>query len=178
MQPFLGQISVFGFTFAPYNWAPCLGQIVPISQNTSLFSLLGTRYGGNGTTTFGLPNLSGHVAIGQGQLIGGQQYDLGEIGGAGSVGLSRGQSPTHDHDLMAVAGVANAQTAAGNVLGRPQIAGNPKAILGELYNANVIDTDLNAPISPVGNGETHDNHQPFLVLNYCICVRGLFPPRS
>lgn len=178
MQPFLGQISVFGFNYAPLNWALCQGQIVPISQNTQLFSLLGTRFGGNGTTTFALPNLQGHVAIGQGQLVGGQDYALGEVGGVGAVGLSREQSPTHDHDLMAVAAVANAAGPAGAVLGRPQVSGNPQSVLGELYNSNAIDTVLNAPISPIGNGQLHDNHQPFLVLNYCICLRGIFPQRS
>jgi microcystin-dependent protein len=178
MQPFLGQISIFGFNFAPHNWALCQGQIVPIAQYTQLFSLLGTRYGGNGTTTFGLPNLKGTVAVGQGQLIGGQTYDLGEVGGKGGVALSRPQSPTHDHDLMTVPAVANAQGPAGNVLGRPQIPGNPQSILGMLYNPNTIDTPLNAPISQIGNGQLHDNHQPFLVLNYCICLQGIFPQRS
>ena len=87
MEPFLGQISVFGFDFAPANWAPCAGQIVPIAQNTSLFSLLGTRFGGNGTSTFALPNMGGSVAVGQGQLIGGSKYELGEIGGSSTVTL-------------------------------------------------------------------------------------------
>lgn len=178
MQPFLGQIAIFGFNFAPLNWALCQGQIVPIQQNTALFSLLGTRFGGNGTTTFALPNLGGQVSIGQGQLAGGQSYDLGEVGGLGTVTLTRDEAPTHDHDLMALAAPSNAEGPAGNVLARPQVSGNPNPILGKLYNTNAPDTPLNAPITPAGKGLPHENRQPYLVLNYCICIRGILPQRG
>jgi microcystin-dependent protein len=178
MQPFLGQIAVFGFNFPPLNWALCQGQIVPIAQNTALFSLLGTRFGGDGRVTFALPNLSGQVSVGQGQLIGGQMYDLGDVGGAGAVALSRDQTPTHDHDLMTVPAAATAQGPAGAVLARPSVSGNPQAILGKIYNTNTPDTALNAPISQAGKGLTHENRQPYLVLNYCICTQGIFPPRG
>ena len=89
-EPFLGQISVFGFEFAPVNWQQCKGQIININQSTALFALLGTRFGGNGTTNFGLPNMQGNVAVGQGQLTGGSNYVLGGIGGASSIACARG----------------------------------------------------------------------------------------
>lgn len=177
-EPFVGQISVFGFNFAPLNWATCQGQIMPIAQNTALFSLLGTSYGGNGTTTFGLPNLQGNVAVGQGQLPGGSSYDLGEIGGASSIAVSREQSPTHTHDFMASAAVADQDNPGANVLARPFVSGNPGSIQGQIYNNNTLDTAMNAPITPVGNGMPHDNLQPFLALTYCICLTGIFPQRG
>lgn len=178
MEPFTGQISVFGFNFAPYNWATCSGQIMPIQQNAALFSLLGTAYGGNGTSTFGLPNLNGSVAVGQGQLLGGSFYDLGETGGATAVALSREQTPPHTHNLMATATQTNANTASGNVLGRPLGTGSPKAPETKIYSVNNPDTVIDAPISPVGGGGAHDNLQPYLALTYCICLYGIFPQRG
>lgn len=177
-EPFLGQISVFGFDFAPINWQQCKGQIMAISQNTALFALLGTRFGGNGTTNFGLPNMQGNVAIGQGQLLGGSNYDMGETGGASSIALSRPQGPTHDHDLMATITAADQKGPAGGVLARPEVPVQTKSTVGKLYNPNPLDTPLNAPISTIGNGLPHDNLQPFLVLNYCICIIGIVPPRG
>jgi Microcystin-dependent protein len=177
-EPFTGQISIFGFDFAPYRWQQCTGQLVPIAQNTALFSLLGTYYGGNGTSTFGLPNMQGNVAVGKGQLPGGQLYDLGETGGTSSVAVSRPESPTHSHDLMGTATVATTAAPAGKVLAKPQVSGSLKNTVGNLYNTNAVDTPLNAPISPAGNGQPHENRQPFLVLNYCICVQGIFPQRG
>jgi microcystin-dependent protein len=178
MEPFLGQISVFGFNFAPNGWALCQGQIMSISQNTALFSLLGTAYGGNGTSNFGLPNLQGNVTISQGQSLVGQLYDLGETGGASQIALSRSENPAHTHNLMASISLTDVNTAVGNVLGRPEVAGNPNATTGKIYNANTLDTQLNTPLSAVGGGGTHDNRQPFLVLNYCIALRGIFPQRG
>lgn len=177
-EPFTGQISVFGFNFAPVNWATCQGQIMPISQNAALFSLLGTAYGGNGTSTFGLPNLQGNVAVGQGQLLGGSTYDLGETGGASSIAVSRGESPTHTHNLMASGAAADKNDPGANVLARPLVALNPTGIQGQIFNNNNLDTVMNAPITPVGNGMPHDNLQPFLALTYCICLRGIFPQRG
>ncbi len=178
MEPFLGQISIFGFNFAPVNWATCQGQLVPISQNTALFSLLGTYYGGNGTSTFGLPNLQGSVAVGQGQLLGGSMYDMGEVGGTSAVALSREQTPAHTHNLMGTISVADSKTAAGNVLGRVVGTANPKAPEGKIYDPNTADTLINAPLTPSGSGGAHDNTQPYLALTYCICIRGIFPERA
>jgi microcystin-dependent protein len=177
-EPFIGQISVFGFNFAPINWATCQGQIMPISQNTALFSLLGVNFGGNGTSTFGLPNLQGTVAIGQGLALGGSSYDLGETGGATNIALNRQESPTHSHSLMATGVVGSLNSPAGAVLARPFVAGNPEGISGQIYNSNTLDTAMNAPITPIGSGQTHDNLQPYLALTYCICLRGIFPERA
>src|SRR4029077_5476881 len=105
-------------------------------------------------------------------------YVLGATGGASRIALSRPQGPPHSHDLMATAITAYKKGPAGNVLARPDVAGQTKSIAGKLYNANPLDTKLNAPISAIGNGEPHDNLQPFLVLNYCICIIGIVPPRG
>jgi microcystin-dependent protein len=177
-EPYLGQISVFGFTFAPINWATCSGQLVPISQNAALFSLLGTAFGGNGTSTFALPNLIGAVAIGQGQLPGGSSYVMGETGGETAIALSRLEAPVHTHNMMATIIQATANTASGGVLGKSQGTTTPKAAEGKIYSPNTPDTVIDAPISTVGGGGAHDNLQPYLALTYCICVRGVFPPRG
>jgi microcystin-dependent protein len=143
-----------------------------------LFSLLGTNFGGNGTTTFGLPDMKGTVAISQGNNPAGSSYVIGETGGMSTVALGRDQSPVHTHALRATSTVGTTNGPAGNVLARPQVTGSPKNTVANLYNTNPPDTVLNAPISPAGNGQTHDNLQPFLVLNYCICLRGIFPQRE
>ena len=177
-EPYLGQISVFGFTFAPKNWAPCSGQIMAISQNTSLFALLGTYYGGNGTSNFGLPNLNGNVAIGQGQLLGGSNYVIGDTGGESGVAVNRQTLPAHTHNLMATVGQTNANAASGGVLGRALGSGNPKAPEAKIYSNIAPDTAIDAPMSAVGGGQPHDNHQPYLALTYCICIAGVYPPRG
>jgi microcystin-dependent protein len=178
MEPFVGQISVFGFNFPPYQWAMCQGQIIPISQNTALFALLGTNFGGNGTSNFGLPNLQGNVAVGQGQQPGGSQYDIGETGGVSAVALSRDQTAAHTHSLMASISQADANTASGNVLARAVGTANPQAPQGKIYNPNRADTQIDAPVSSVGGGQIHDNLQPYLALNYCISLYGIFPQRG
>jgi len=178
MQPFTGQISVFGFNFPPANWMLCAGQTIAISSNTALFSLIGTTYGGNGTSTFQLPNLQGMVAVGQGQQPGQSVYSMGDVGGVPTVALSRLETPSHSHTLGAAGAVATQVSPAGNVLARPTVSGNPGSFVGKLYNTNTPDTPLNAPISTVGGGMLHDNLQPYLAINYCICVRGIFPQRG
>jgi len=178
MEPFLGQISVFGFNFAPYQWAPCAGQIMPIQQNAALFSLLGTYYGGNGTTNFGLPNMAGMVAVGQGQMLGGQQYDIGEVGGQAAVALTGSEGPLHAHSVMANAVNATANAAKGNVLAAPTGPGTPRPAQGTIYNTNAIDTVLTSPVLPAGNSQPHPNMQPVLALNYCISLGGIFPQRG
>jgi microcystin-dependent protein len=178
MEPFVGQISIFGFNFAPRGWATCTGQIVSIQQYTALFSLIGTYYGGNGTSNFGLPNMAGQVPVGQGVMLGGQQYDMGETGGSASVALTGSEGPFHTHSLMTNAIVATANTAAGNVLSIPQKPGTPRPARGEIYNANNIDTTLSSTTGPSGNSQPHPNMQPVLALNYCIALGGVFPPRG
>jgi microcystin-dependent protein len=177
-EPFLGQISIFGFNFAPYQWAFCAGQILPISQYTGLFSLLGTKYGGNGTSNFQLPNLAGTVAVGQGQLLGGQQYTIGEVGGEAAVALTAAETPMHAHSMMANVVEATANVAKGNVLAVPQGPGTPRPPKGNIYNPKNLDTTLTSVVGPAGNSTPHPNIQPVLALNYCISLGGIFPQRG
>jgi microcystin-dependent protein len=163
-EPFLGEIRAFGFNFAPRGWAQCNGQLLPINQNQALFSILGTTYGGNGQTTFALPNLPGRVPVHAGNGI-----QLGQAGGAQSVTLQNNQIG-HGHAVSASA-TANAFAAAGNF---PASAAGG----GSLYGTSA-DTAMNAAVvSPAGGSQPHDNMQPYTVVNYCIALAGIFPSRS
>ncbi|NYF80594.1 phage tail protein [Granulicella arctica] len=177
-EPFVGEIRVAGFNFAPVGWALCQGQLLPISQNTALFSLLGTFYGGNGTSNFALPNLQGSIAIGMGQGAGLSVYDLGEVGGESVVTLNTQQMSPHSHTLP-VSG------AAGRVS-----APSPSSFLGAtgrgvkgIYasSAQQASSPVNMASSAVvstGGGQAHNNMGPYLVLNYIIALQGVFPARS
>ncbi|MFO0747720.1 MAG: tail fiber protein [Myxococcota bacterium] len=167
-EPFIGQIIATGFNFAPRGYANCDGQLLSIQQNTALFSLLGTTYGGNGVTTFGLPDLRGRVPIHQGQGPGLSPRVIGEVGGEENHVLSLGELPTHTHVVNASSGGATSTSPTGNVL-----AG------GAAYSENGADTTL-APqsISTTGSNQGHNNLQPFLVVNYCIALNGIFPSRN
>ena len=178
MEPFVGQISIFGFNFAPYNWATCSGQLMPIQQNTALFSLLGTYYGGNGTTNFGLPNMAGQVAIGQGTPLGGQQYIIGETGGSTTVALTGSEGPMHSHAMMTNVVDATSNTAAGNVLAVPDGPGDPRPTAGKIYNPNPANVALSSITGVAGDSQPHPNMQPVLALNYCISLGGIFPQRG
>jgi microcystin-dependent protein len=180
-QPFLGQIQCFGFGFAPTGWALCQGQILPISQNTALFSLLGTYYGGNGTSTFQLPDLQSRVPVGQGQLTGGETYFIGEEGGVENVTLNLGQMAQHNHAFVGTTATANkAEPFSGDVLATT-ININTKVTPGDPYygptDANTIAINVNS-LSMVGNTLPHTNLQPFLGLNWCIALRGIYPARN
>src|SRR6185295_8857916 len=118
MDPFLGQISIFGFGFAPKGWAICQGQLMPLAQNTALFSILGTMYGGDGRSTFALPNLQGNAAVGAGQGQGLSEYSPGETGGETAVVLLSAEMPSHSHAFMASTAAATAQSPQGNLLAR------------------------------------------------------------
>jgi microcystin-dependent protein len=173
-SPFVAEIRIFPFTFAPRGWAFCSGQLLPISQNTALFSLLGTTYGGNGTTNFALPNMQGNVPMHPGQGPGLSPHDLGETGGAETVTLLQSQMPTHTHVLGAqtsrVGGVASP---AGATLGHPAT--------GNLYVAAASPSFVAMSpqaIAAVGSNQPHNNMQPYLTLNFCIALQGIFPPRS
>ena len=186
-NPFLGQITVYPYTYPPYGWMDCVGQLLPIQQYAALFSLLGTAYGGNGTTNFGLPDLQGRVPVGQGQLPAGGDYVMGEEGGAESVQLPISEMPAHTHGVVAntVAGTTNTPT--GNLLASPQAitnSGTPRAPIvttesGNIYNPATPDTPL-APTSlaAIGGSLPHNNIQPSLNLRYCICISGTFPTRG
>ena len=182
-EPFIGQITLFPYPFAPLGWADCAGQILPIRQYTALFSLLGTYYGGNGTTNFALPNLQGRVGIGQGTGPGLSSYDLGESGGEETVALPPGASAVHSHSLNATTAHGAGNAPAGNLLATGQTGAGREANTASIYNAARPDTTLAAKsITPAGGsgGGTlpHNNVQPFLVLRYCIALQGVFPQRS
>jgi microcystin-dependent protein len=170
-DPFVGEIRLFGFNFAPVGWAMCQGQLLPISQNTALFSLLGTTYGGNGTSTFALPDLRGRVPVSQGQGLGLSPYSLGEIEGTETVTLSATQLPAHNHLVRANDNKGTMKTAAGNVLALGK--------KDEFATAPDATTVMNsAMIESAGDDAPINNLQPLLVLNACIALNGIYPSRS
>jgi len=171
-EPFLAEIRIFGFNFAPLGWAMCNGQILPISQNTAVFSLLGTNYGGNGTSNFALPNLQGSVAVHWGQWPGLSPYNVGQSGGSENVTLLANQSPGHTHAVKCVSGAGNKQQPAGNVWAK-ELTGKKD------YNAAPDGTLMNpVALGAAGGDVPHSNLQPYLVMNYCIALQGIFPARS
>jgi microcystin-dependent protein len=167
----LGEIRLFPYNFAPQGWAFCNGQLMSISQNTALFSLIGTFYGGDGRTTFGLPDLRGRVAISQGQGPGLSPYSVGEVTGVETVTLTGNQMPSHAHSVEASAVKAKLKTPAGAVPGHTK---------GDEYDAAPDGvTTMNAGmIAPTGGGQPHTNIQPLLVMSYCIALQGIFPSRN
>jgi microcystin-dependent protein len=171
-DPFVAEIRIFPFNFAPQGWAFCDGQLLPLSQNTALFSLLGTTYGGDGKSNFALPDMQGGAPMHPGQGPGLSLHDLGETGGSETVMLLESEIPSHSHSVSGSNGPANLQApAADRVLGRA--------------NANVfLDTPGNlvtlAPqaLAPAGGGLPHNNMQPYLTLNFNIALQGVFPARG
>jgi microcystin-dependent protein len=170
-DPFLAEIRIFAGNFAPKNWATCDGQLMAISQNAALFSLIGTYYGGNGSTTFGLPHFGGSAAVAAGNGNGLTPRDLGEQGGETTVTLLTSEMPLHNHPLMAH-GAQNGKlnTAQGNALAQS----GPN-----LYLPSGTTTQM-APqaISAAGGSLAHNNVQPYLMLTFIICLSGIFPQRS
>jgi len=172
-SPFIGQININAFNFAPQGWALCDGQLLPISQNTALFSILGTTYGGDGKSTFALPNLQGAVPLGPGQGPGLSNYVLGQAGGAASVTLTLAQLPAHNHTpaCETAGGLASPANAIWGGGGR----GRPPA-----YSTT---TNPTASLSPgalpgAGGNQAHNNLSPYLVLTFCIALQGIFPSRG
>ncbi len=178
-EPFIGQVTLFPYSFPPKGWADCAGQTLPISQNTALFSLLGINYGGNGTTTFNLPDLQGRVALGKGQLPGGEDYVQGDTGGVESVTIDNATMPAHGHALQATQDAGTVNTPAGNVLATVFVGDLSGGSQGNVYSPQTPDSTL-APASITQAGETqpHSNLQPTLVLRYCIAMSGIFPQRN
>jgi microcystin-dependent protein len=172
-EPYLGQICSFGFNFAPRGWATCSGQILPIQQNTALFSLLGTSYGGNGTTTFALPDLRSRVGINQGQGPGLSSYVIGEQTGTENVTLLSTQMPMHNH-LVGVNSSdsgATAKSPASNYVGYN--AGGP------LYAPAGDGSTLNPQaVGLAGGNQPFSVLQPLLCINFCIALQGIFPSRN
>jgi microcystin-dependent protein len=173
-SPFLGEVRGFSFNFAPSGWALCNGQLLSISQNAALFSLLGITYGGKGVTTFALPNLQGRVANG----VGGS-FVQGQIAGDETVALIPSQLPTHTHIVNAAAnGTANASNVPGPTVilgsGSTNQTGNPVV---SIYGTTAPNTPL-TPLAANGSGAAHENRMPSLVMNYCIALQGIFPSRN
>lgn len=173
-DPFVAEIRIFGFNFAPKGWAMCLGQLLPISQNTALFSLLGTTYGGDGKSTFALPDLAGSAALHPGQGQGLSLYDLGQVGGSDFVTLLESEIPAHTHFMVASGQQANQLAPASDRTLARTVGG-----FGYQTNTtqNLATMDPNT-IAPTGGDQPHNNRQPSLTLNFCIALQGVFPPRG
>lgn len=170
---FVAEIRLVGFNFAPVGWALAAGQILPISQYTAVFSLVGTYYGGNGTSNFALPNLQGNVAIGQGQAPGLSSYVIGETGGSSTVTLLASEVPVHTHTFLADATLANQTSPTGNSFARTEGSNSIYAPSGG------TKAQLNtAFISTYGGNQPHNNMMPYLTLNWVIALQGIFPSRS
>lgn len=169
--PFMSEIRMFGFDYAPRNWAPCSGQILPISQNQALFSLLGTTYGGDGQTTFGLPNLQGRVPVHFGQGQGLSPRNLGDVYGEENHTLTVNEIPSHSHVPEADSNNATSPSPVDNVWAKQPDGYLPYAATGGApMRAGLIGN--------TGNGQPHPNQQPYLVVNFCIALQGIFPSRN
>jgi microcystin-dependent protein len=173
---FVGEIRIFGFNFAPTGWALCNGQLMPISQNTALFSLLGTNYGGNGVSNFALPNLQGGAPLQQGQGPGLSLYDLGESGGEAAVTLQASELPSHTHTPACLNGAGSAATPAGNALASAKVGRQSE----NRYTASPGSSPSMSPqaLGLTGGNQPHNNMSPYLVVNFCIALQGIFPPRN
>ncbi|AHJ96604.1 phage tail protein [Hymenobacter swuensis] len=183
MENFLGEIRLMSFSRAPRGWAFCQGQALPINQNQALFSLLGTQYGGDGVTTFKLPDLRGRVALGQGRSpISGSTYSMGQVQGQEGVALTVPQMPQHVHSTFTgtlnAGGDADINTSentfpavtSSDPAVKPYSTGTPNATMGAALSG--------AALAPGGGNQPHENRQPFLTLNYAIALTGIFPSRG
>jgi microcystin-dependent protein len=171
-NPFVAEIRIYGFNFAPKGWAFCDGQLIPVAQNTALFSLLGTFYGGDGKTTFALPNLQGSVPVQAGQGSGLSQYFLGQDGGAESITLLQSEMPIHTHTMQASGSPANQPGPnPTNSLARTQASAKPYVAAAHLVNMNL------QALAVAGGSLPHNNMMPYLTLNFCIALQGVFPQR-
>lgn len=175
-EPYLGMIIIVPYNFSPRGWAFCNGQILPIAQNTALFSLLGTTFGGNGQTTFALPDLRGRVPNSSGQGPGLSSYDLGQVGGVESETITVNQMPAHNHMM----GVVNSGSASGrpggNFIGKMVVPSDGSATI---FSPGPADNMLAATaITNMGGSQPISLLQPYLTLNYCIALEGIFPSRN
>jgi microcystin-dependent protein len=163
-SPFLAEIRIMSYVYAPRYWAMCNGQFLPINQNQALFALLGTTYGGNGQTTFALPDLRGRVAMHHGA-----GYTQGQVGGEVAHTLTLNEMPQHTHAVTAVSGAATTGVPTGNRL----------AVVDNLYApAANLTTLAPSTVSNVGGSQAHENMQPYLTLNFCISLAGIFPSQN
>ena len=173
-SPFVAEIRIFPFNFAPKGWAICAGQLMPISQNTALFSLLGTQYGGDGKSNFALPNLQGQVAIHTDQYSGAGQAPIGSMSGTQTVTLLTSEMPAHNHSVQV--DVLPAHTGATSPAGAVPGNTNPSLLYSNTTTPNV---QMNVQMASIAGGSNpHNNMQPTLVLQYCIAMQGIYPPRT
>jgi microcystin-dependent protein len=171
-QPFVGEIRMFGGSFAPAGWAFCAGQLMPIAENEVLFQLIGTTYGGDGQETFALPNLCGRIPVhaGQGPSIS-QNYQLGQVAGVESVTLNTNQLPIHNHAMMASTATATDPSPNGNILAASATISS--------YVLDVAGPQLvNTAVQGVGGNQPHDNMMPFLCISFIISLFGIFPSQT
>jgi microcystin-dependent protein len=170
-EPFVGEIRMFGFGFAPQGWAQCNGQLLPINQYQALFSLLGTTYGGDGVANFALPDMRSRVPAGQGQGPGLSPYAEGQAGGAETVTLTAAQMPGHTHPVKASSSPAGSDQPEGRALARSA---------SHIYTATPdASTVMNAAmLADAGGSQPHDNIQPYLAVNFCIATAGIYPSRT
>jgi microcystin-dependent protein len=180
-DPFLAEIRTFPFNFAPLGWALCDGQILSISQNAALFSLVGTNYGGNGTSNFGLPNLQGNVAVCAGQGPGLSLYAVGETGGTPTVTLLEAENPRHSHLVEATNKQGDSASPSGELYGKSTVVNTPTNTAINTY-AKVttppnVELNLNA-LGVAGGSLAHNNMMPSLVISFCIALSGIFPQRG
>ena len=173
-DPFVAEIRIFPFNFPPTGWAWCDGQLMPISQNTALFALVGTYYGGDGKSIFALPNLQGRAAMHPGQGAGLSAYDVGQEGGSATVTLLESEMPLHSHTMNAAPTAANDRNPDGKVLAR-SVGGN--VYIGAAPQGAMAKMSPQA-IAPTGGSQPHNNMQPYLTCYFCIALQGVFPPRS
>jgi microcystin-dependent protein len=171
-SPFIGEIRMFGGSFAPAGWAFCAGQLLPISENDALFTLIGTTYGGDGQSTFGLPDLQGRVPVHMGQGPGlTQSHQIGEKHGVESVTLTANQMPVHNHAMLASLNAGTTTNAVNNLL-----SADPS---NQLYTQDVASVAMAPTIgSTVGGSQPHDNLQPYIAISYIISLFGIFPSQT
>jgi microcystin-dependent protein len=173
-NPYLAEIRILSCNFAPLGWAFCNGQLLPISQNTALFSLVGTFYGGDGKSTFGLPNLQGMAALGMGQGPGLSQRDLGETGGEQAVTVLQSQMASHNHLANCVTGPGTSNTPTANVWAEDGVTRGKK-----VYATTTDGTQMNTGTLAINGGsQPHNNMPPYLVLNFVIAMQGVYPARN
>ncbi len=172
MDAFIGQITIVGFNFEMRNWAFCRGQLIAVSQNTALFSLLGTIYGGDGRTTFALPDMRGRVAVGFGNGPGLRSYSIGQKGGMEQVALTINQIPAHNHKI-AMGGTGSTNMGSGNFLA--SVTQGDNIFTSDASGSNALDPST---VTNMGGNQAHTNIQPFIAVNYLIAMQGIFPSRN
>jgi|SRR5690554_1713876 len=180
MEPFIGQIMMVGFNFAPKGWAFCDGRLLSIAQNTALFSLLGTTYGGDGVTTFALPDLRGRCAVGMGQGPGLSSYVQGQCAGTENVTLVQTQMPAHTHALMASTADGTTNIPTGAVIAANKIPIDRSTVVdgNAFVQSNPSTTMSPQSVGPSGGTQPHSNMQPYMAMNYVIALYGIYPSRD